>query len=80
MLKRVKPLYKEFKLYFALWHQVDLATQKGQIEIAVTGPDAIQNAHKLQNYYMPFTTFSGGNSENLIQLKGKIKAEKKCSP
>ena len=76
MLKRVKPLYKEFKLYFALWHQVDLATQKGQIEIAVTGPDAIQNAHKLQNYYMPFTTFSGGNSENLIQLKGKIKAEK----
>lgn len=76
MLGKVKPLFKEFKLYFALWHQLDLAMQKGQIEIAVTGPEALDNALIIQKTYLPFTTFCGGNSENLTQLKGKINSQK----
>jgi len=76
MLDRVKPLFSDFKLYFAQWHQLKLAVQKGQIEIAVTGPKATQKALQLQQHYWPFTTFYGGNAENLPQLKGKMNAEK----
>jgi len=76
LLNKVKPLFKEFKLYFALWHQLELAMQKGQIEVSVTGPKALKNALDLQKHYSPFTTFCGGTIENLPQLKGKINTEK----
>jgi uncharacterized protein YyaL (SSP411 family) len=76
MLNKVKPLFKDFKQYFALWHQLELAMQKGQIEIAVTGPYAAKNALQLQQNYTPLSIYCGGISENLAQLKGKINAEK----
>jgi uncharacterized protein YyaL (SSP411 family) len=75
MLQTVKPFFEEFKMYFALWHQLEIAQQRGQIEVAVTGPKAIENSLKLQKNYFPYTSFCGGNDENLPQLKGKIKPE-----
>ncbi len=74
MLQKVKPLYKKYSLYFALWHKLDIAVLKGQIDVAVTGPNAIKNVHKLQQKYWPFCNFCGGITENLPQLKHKIKS------
>lgn len=75
MLQSVKAFYEEFKMYFALWHQLEIAMQKGQIEVAVTGPNAHKHALKLQENYWPYTTFCGGNEEHLPQLQHKIKPE-----
>lgn len=75
MLQSVKAFYEEFKMYFALWHQLEIAMHKGQIEVAVTGPDANLQSLKLQGNYWPYTTFCGGHEENLPQLKGKINPE-----
>jgi uncharacterized protein YyaL (SSP411 family) len=75
MLEAVRPLFGEFKMYFAVWHQLEVAVQKGQIEVAVTGPDATTYAQDIQQYYWPFTLFYGGTEEDIPQLAQKVKLE-----
>ena len=73
MLKKVQHLYKKFSLYFANWHKLNIAVLKGQIDVAVTGPNAVENVHELQKYFWPYVNFCGGDSENLPQLQHKVK-------
>ena len=73
MLKKVQHLYKKFSLYFANWHKLNIAVLRGQIDVAITGPNAIDNAHELQKIFWPYVNFCGGDSENLPQLQHKVK-------
>jgi len=75
MLKTVKPLYSKYSLYFSTWHQLELSMLKGQIEVAVTGPESLAYVKELQKAYVPFTTYCGGLEENLPQLQEKVKSE-----
>lgn len=72
MVKKVEPLFKRYKMYFATWYKLKLAQLKSQTEIAVTGKNALQSAKKLQQNFFPITHFYGGNEENLPQLEHKI--------
>lgn len=75
MLLKVRPLYNKYGLYFARWHKLNNAVLKGQIELALTGPNAQDNAQILQQKYWPICNFCGGLKENLPQLKHKIKQD-----
>lgn len=75
MLHKVKPLYQKYSLYFARWHKLNVATIKGHIDVALTGPCALDNAYKMQQEYWPICNFCGGSTENLPQLMHKIKPE-----
>ncbi|MGX1023065.1 thioredoxin domain-containing protein [Psychroflexus sp. MBR-150] len=74
MLQKVKPLNKKYKLYFARWHKLNIAIHKGQIDVAITGPDALENLSKIQQHYWPFCNFCGGLTENLPLLQHKVKS------
>ncbi len=75
MLLKVKPLYKKFSLYFARWHKLNIAVLKGQVEVAVTGPNYSKHSKELQKYYWSYCNFCGGLNEDLPQLQHKINAE-----
>jgi uncharacterized protein YyaL (SSP411 family) len=75
MLNNVQHLYKKYSMYFSTWHQLHLGILKGQIEVAVTGPDATVYAQELQKHYWPFTLFCGGTKEDLPQLAEKVKSD-----
>lgn len=72
MLQKVRPLYKKYSLYFANWHKLNIAVLKGQIDVAITGPNALSNNQKLQKHYWPICNFCGGISENIPLLEHKI--------
>jgi len=73
MINKVKPLYQKYSLYFAQWHKLNIAVVKGQIDVAITGPDALKNLSKIQQHYWPYCNYYGGLKENLPQLQHKIK-------
>jgi uncharacterized protein YyaL (SSP411 family) len=75
MLINVQPLYEKYSLYFSTWHQLHLAMLRGQIEVAVTGPQSIEHIQELQKHYLPYTLFCGGTKEDLPQLKEKVKSD-----
>jgi uncharacterized protein YyaL (SSP411 family) len=73
MVKKVEPLFKAYKMYFATWYKLKLAELRSQTEIAITGKEAIKSAEKLQQNFFPISHYYGGNEENLPQLQHKIK-------
>jgi len=75
MLYKVQHLFEKFSLYFANWHKLNIAVIKGQIDLAITGPNALSHAQEIQKSYHPYINYCGGNKEDLPQLVQKTKTK-----
>lgn len=63
-------------IHLAGWARLAQMIAHEPFEVAVTGPDAREEANKLQQQYLPDAIFLGGQEENLPLLENKLVAGK----
>lgn len=76
MLKTIGQRYIQGGAYFANWTILAGKITHPSIEIVVTGENALSEALRLQQHYLPFTVIAGGDDATLPLLKERANNKK----